>query len=192
MLNSEPKIVNCSFPSRFFKTLFDGYLTKRQLTVEIRCIHRESSQPVVRRYYPSLGELKNAWQKVKHLNEVGYNIFFGVLARDPKNENKLPERLLLTCLWVDIDVGADKPNKSVERILRRLRELAIRPTIVVKSGHGIHAYWCLKKPRTVKPKEAKELLQALAKVTKGDLQSAEVARLLRVPNTVNWKRHTKQ
>lgn len=175
------------FPCKFFKTVFNGHLLKRGLELELRCIHYDSDNPVVRRFYASLKEFKKAWPDIVKLNQKGYNVFFGVVARDPKNEHKLVQPPLLTCLWADIDVGPGKPNKNLKRALKSLRRFETKPTIIVKSGHGLHVYYCLKKPTRLEPAFAKKILRKLAKVIRADTQAAEVARLLRVPNTVNWK-----
>src|ERR1700722_19408205 len=181
------------FPKQFLKAIFGNDLLERNLELEIRCIPANSNKPVIRRFYNSLSKLKRAWKEVRRLSRQHYDVYFAVLPRDPETDHKLPKNLVATCLWVDIDVGPDKPNKSVQDALKLLRKFAIKPTIVVKSGHGIHAYWCLKDSTTIDAQRAKRFLRSLAKATGGDLQSAEVARLLRMPGTPNWKsrRHPK-
>jgi putative DNA primase/helicase len=56
----------------------------------------------------------------------------------------------------------------------------------VESGHGLHAYWLLKKPHLNKPL-IEAYLKGLAVVLSADLAAAEVARVLRVPGTLNYK-----
>jgi hypothetical protein len=177
------------YPRKFLKAVYGSQLAQSGMKLEIRCIHFAHGNRVVRRFYGSLGELKEGWEDLQTLNHDGYNIFFAVALRDPKNDYQPPQPILLTCLWVDIDVGPDKSNKTLEDALRRLHRLGSRPTICVKSGHGLHAYWCLTKPAILDPSDAKQLLRALAKATGGDMQCAEVARLLRMPHTINWKEH---
>jgi hypothetical protein len=182
------------FPKQFLRAIFGYDLLKRGLELEIRCIPTDSNRPVIRRFYKSVSKFRKAWKEILGLARQRYNIYLAVLPRDPENEHKLPENLVLSCLWVDIDAGPDKSHKSVSHVLSFLREFEIKPTIVVKSGHGIHVYWCLEGSRTVDVQRAKRLLRSLAKATGGDLQSAEPARLLRLPGTLNWKdkRHPKR
>jgi hypothetical protein len=175
------------YPTQFFEAIFDGYILKRGLVLELRCIHRDSERHVVRRFYKSLGKFKRAWKEICKLNRTGYDIYFGVAPRNPNNDDKLLQPPLLTSFWVDIDVGPDKPNKDLTQAQRRVRASHIKPTIVVNSGHGLHLYFRLKKPHSIQASKAKTLLRGIADALGGDLQSAEVARLLRVPNTVNWK-----
>jgi RepB DNA-primase from phage plasmid len=175
------------YPSKFLKAIFDGHLVERGLELELRCFHKDEEMPIVRRFYKSLADFKAAWQEMVTLNKRGYNVHFGVLARDPKNNHELPDPPLFTCLWADLDVGPRKPHKTIADALGRIKTFAKKPTIVVLSGHGIHAYWRLKKATRIKTDEAKRLLRALAVAVGGDLQSAEPARLLRMPGTINWK-----
>ena len=176
-----------TWPSHFLETIFHSQVLERGLEIELRCIHHLPDKPVVRRFYGSLSKFEQAWQEILNLNRQGFNVYFGVVPRDPKNDHKPVEPTILTCLWVDIDVGPDKPIKNLQLALNRVKTLQIKPTIVVKSGHGLHVYFCLKKPTEIDPRSARAMLRALAELTGGDLQSAEIARLLRLPNTVNWK-----
>jgi hypothetical protein len=125
------------------------------------------------------------------LNEQHYDIYFGAIPRDPKAGHKLPQPLLLTCLWADIDVGPGKQNERLIEVLTRIRAFKPRPSLIVKSGHGVHIYFLLKKPTRIEAIKAKTLLRALAKALRADLQSAEPARVLRLPGTVNWRNEKK-
>lgn len=174
-----------NFPGRFLRTIFAGRLSSGGLELELRCIH--ASKPVIRRFWKSVEALAEDWDEVIKANARGHNVYFGVVPRDPANDHKLPEPLVLTCLWVDIDIAHDKPFKSIKRALKLLRRFKLKPTMVVKSGHGLHVYWCFKEPVTLEVSRAKELLRSLAERIGGDLQSAEPARLLRMPGTFNWK-----
>lgn len=71
-----------AFPSRFFKTIFGGHALKRGLRLELRCIHRDSNKPVVRRFYGSLSGFKKGWKEIVKLNQQHFNIYFGAVPRD--------------------------------------------------------------------------------------------------------------
>src|SRR5207253_8656066 len=92
------------FPASFFKALFER-AWKKGLEVEVRTIHQTGDRPVVRRYYDSLQSLKSGWPELVKLNQRVYNVYFGVVPRDPKANHKPVEPTLLTCLWSDVDVG---------------------------------------------------------------------------------------
>ena len=175
------------FPLRFFQLLFSEALKKDGREVEVRCIPRNKKKPVVRRFYQTLSALKTAWSDLIDLNDERYEVLFGVIPRDAGNGNELTGPVTLHCLFVDLDVGPEKPCKNINEALRRLKKFKLKPTAIVQSGNGLHVYFLLRKPVRVDSGEVKRLLQELARSLGGDLQSAEPARLLRAPNTINWK-----
>ena len=82
-----------AWPSRFLKTILHSHLLKRGLEIEIRCVHHLPEKPVVRRFYGSLSKFERAWREIVDLNRQGYNIFVGVVLRDPKtNTDQLSQR----------------------------------------------------------------------------------------------------
>ena len=64
------------------------------------------------------------------------------------------------------------------------KKLSLHPTIVVNSGHGLHAYWVFNKPIT--KTEAQSILLNLVKHFDSDPSVAEVARIMRMPDTINY------
>src|SRR5437868_895595 len=167
-----------AFPRKFLTSIFNNRALRKGHAIEVRCIPSRGQGPVVRRFYNSVSDFTESWETILGLDRQRYNIYFAVLPRDRRNNYKLSERFLLPCLWVDIDVGKGKAHKSIKHALRQLARFELKPTIVIESGYGIHAYWCLEKPIVVDAKTAKSLLRSLATITGGDLQSAEPARLL--------------
>jgi hypothetical protein len=87
-------------------------------------------------------------------------------------------------LWVDVD--GVTPEEGYNRVIRA----PVPPSIVVRSGGGLHAYWLLNQPVRIN-QDTREIfeatLRALAKATGGDEQTCEVARVMRLPGTVNTK-----
>lgn len=101
--------------------------------------------------------------------------------------------------YVDIDVkeGAYPDTATAAREFGAFVKAAAlpRPTVVVGSGSGgFHAHWCLE--RAVTPEEWTPVAQALAQAALQhgllfDSQcTVDVARILRVPGTSNWKSGT--
>ena len=100
-------------------------------------------------------------------------------------------------LYIDVDTQEDlgKAGKSlpVDRAaaVAVLKALPVPPTVIVDSGHGIHAYWILTDPLPLD--KGKRMLQAFWKSFKkatgwADLDNAsEPARVLRLPGTFNHK-----
>jgi putative DNA primase/helicase len=79
-------------------------------------------------------------------------------------------------IWVDVD-GVDE--------LPRERLLLAPPSAVVRSGHGFHVYWFLEAETS--PTDALRIVKLARLAWDGDHQAAEVARLLRIPGTMNVK-----
>ena len=81
-------------------------------------------------------------------------------------------------LWADLD-GPEA--------VAALEGFAPAPTLVIASGTGEnrHAYWQLSRPLAAV--DARRALRRLAHAVKGDMRSAEPARILRPPGTFNHK-----
>ena len=133
------------------------------------------------------------------------NVFFGV-AKYETNENRKKENVLgLKAFWVDIDCGPTKaevdpktnrPDGYVDQAagldaLRNFCKLVGLPRpLLVNSGRGIHAYWPL--TDTVSREDWEPVAARLNElcVTHDfyvDPSVFEVARILRVPDTFNFK-----
>lgn len=105
----------------------------------------------------------------------------------------------LTSFFADIDTAED-PEKAGKHVPHNkdiacgvLHSLPCAPSIIVDSGHGIHAYWLLDKPADV-TEEITDLLRRFAEGIKQatgwtdiDAHASEPARVLRVPGTHNRK-----
>jgi archaellum biogenesis ATPase FlaH len=115
----------------------------------------------------------------------GRDLYFGVATRRDETNGTTANCAELGALFVDIDARAD----DLDTVRRRLAELPTPPSILITSGGGFHAYWLLREPLDLRSEAeaARHLLRRLARAVGGDLSSAEVARVLRVPGTLNHK-----
>lgn len=102
----------------------------------------------------------------------------------------------LRSLFLDIDVGADKPYKSTGEALIALREFCVTmsmdvPSIVYSGSGGLHLYWAF--DTDIPKDEWRKLAVALHNACKKHNFHADPARtrdcasILRVPATFNWK-----
>lgn len=119
----------------------------------------------------------------KHINE---NLYFGVYTRQGggKKEN-IREA---TCLFADMDfkgyVGGEAEAKKI------LKSFKPEPSLLVHSGNGYHCYWLLETPLPhaySQIQEVEAVLRGLAIVLKADIVVAEIARILRLPESYNQK-----
>jgi hypothetical protein len=104
----------------------------------------------------------------------------------------------LCSLWMDGDVDPNNPKKyptaleAIKAILAFCRTIGIPPpSIVVLSGMGVHCYWLSNRPLPVEEWRRYAIgFKALARSAglKVDYAvMADAARILRVPDTINWK-----
>ncbi len=106
-------------------------------------------------------------------------IYFGVAPRIKSGEgggatNCRPP----AALWIDAD---DERAARAE-----LAMFDLDPSVIVRSGRGLHVYWMLRDmPDDMD--QIKLALRQLAKRLEGDMRSAEPAHVLRIPGTMNHK-----
>jgi hypothetical protein len=124
----------------------------------------------------------------------------------PGKRGELSDVKGITCLWCDIDIAGDTHDggkkalpKSDAEAMRLLESVGLAPSIVVHSGGGLHAYWCLQEPWVFDTAEEREKCQNFAKLWGGTVQARgremgwyidnllDLTRVLRVPGTKNRK-----
>lgn len=133
------------------------------------------------------------------------NVFFG-LAKFNADTNRTKDNVkMLKAFWLDIDCGQDKakvdpitgrPKGYIDQTagLRALREfcllIGLPKPIIVNSGRGVHVYWALETEISRAEWEPVGLrLRDLCKLHNFYVDPAifEVARILRIPGTLNFK-----
>ncbi len=115
-----------------------------------------------------------------HVSEK--NVYVGVAARSRFDSTNCKA---LHALFVDLDFK----DSSDHEVRVRLAAFPLPPSAVVTSGNGLHVYWLLTAPIDLATFSdyAKSILKALAQSLGGDMVSAEPARILRMPGTLNHK-----
>lgn len=182
------------FPKRFFRQVLRNTLIAHHLDVEIRCLHQGRSKDSLwpkQFWFRNLKEIEDRWPEIEELNSRGYDINYTVVPRlrksQGKKEHPLPDKLVVSCLWADLDVGEGKLYRNVREAMDRVLAVHPSPSIIVMSGTGLHPYYMFANPIKVSREELEQLLRALAKLLKADANAARANRLMRVPNTYNWK-----
>ena len=98
----------------------------------------------------------------------------------------------LTCLYVDID--GVTPEEAEQRLSKS--DLP-KPTLAVSTGGGVHYYWFFNRPAQANGDEYcfiktwRKLASHFTNQLQGDPQCVDIARLLRIPGTINTKRGVK-
>jgi hypothetical protein len=113
------------------------------------------------------------------------NCYIGVAVRHTAGDGSLAGCASLPALFCDIDFK----NGNEADARARLTEFFVAPSAVIASGGGLQPWWFLREPMDLQSEalQAKQLLRRLAHALAADLAAAEPARILRVPNTRNFK-----
>jgi len=155
----------------FFQTLYqfcDGYIELRPLP--------NANDRIFLHCTDDLGQIATfcETQKSSHL-------YFGVATRDG-NGGKAENVIDVPCVWCDADFN--KVPKEV--ISSSLKRFPFKPSIIVESGGGVHLYWLLKEPSR-EYATIEDINRRITSQLKGDINSCDIARILRIPNTINHK-----
>ena len=116
--------------------------------------------------------------------------------RDGKTKKRTQDNVKsLRSMWLDIDCGANKPypnqKAGLQALLGAVKAAKIpKPTFIVNSGNGIHAYWAFTKdvPKDIWQPVAKGFKATMDAVgLDADKVTANAACILRPINTYNYK-----
>lgn len=142
---------------------------------------------------------------IEQFVQAGRNAFFGV-AKYKTGDNRKKENVLgLKAFWLDVDCGPDKaePNPktgrpdgyidqkaALEALMHFCKTVGLPTPTLVSSGGGIHAYWPLEE--TISRRDWEPVAERFKEVCRTqnfyvDPAVFEVARILRVPGTFNFK-----
>ncbi len=135
--------------------------------------------------------LSSDWQsvtqeidKLRKKNE-GCNLFFGIATRDG-NGGKEGNVISIPCVYVEMDMK----NFPEEEIWKKLKKFRFKPTIIVKSGEGVHIYFMLNQPVGLESRDKIVAInQAIAfGLGGGKLDNvSDIPRIFRIPDTFNHK-----
>jgi hypothetical protein len=181
---------------QFLKTLFDEALDdSRRLcvfTLPDRWARHFSSVPAA-----VLHATKEAEKK-----EVYFGL--GLASANFNKRNKASDIVAIAGFWADIDLatpwrtGKRLPG-STDEAMSILEQLPFEPSLLIDSGHGIHAYWLFKEPwifesdqeRIKAAQSAKGWVEEVRTAARGLGWDADpvgdLARVLRLPDTFNRK-----
>lgn len=164
---------------KFFKTWFHDY---SEGFIELRFFGTLPGQT----FFPNLAELKASNYGLDYPKQ--YDIYFGVCPRIKEQGNREAVGVV-PGLWLDVD-GKDFQGGK-EAALKRLNEFSRKPSLIVDSGNGYHAYWVFKEMDS-RVELIEERLKSLAKFLGADTKCCDLPRILRVPGTLNRKNPDQQ
>lgn len=168
----------------FLEALFvdDSYLIEFRLIESYIDENGNKKGGAPQRFWSTTKDVGKLIEQFKAANKNDHkNIFFGVNPRPAKNTGKKKDIKKVVCLQVDVD------DCKPDEFKKRHKELGIpKPSIVVNSGNGIHAYWLLTEPFSIKDKQSLDrietAIQRLLYAYRGDKGTWDISRILRLPH----------
>lgn len=148
---------------KYFETLFGNAAEY----IEIRTINDKAGQTFLK--YDDL---------FKYDFPQDTNVYVGVFERSRKKGDKHNVKAT-NVLYLDFDdVDLDTIHYQID--MHKIPQ----PSMIIDSGHGYHVYWKLDKPAG---REVEPVLKTLQTTLNADPKAVDVARVLRVPDTMNVK-----
>lgn len=197
-LENEKQVVE---KQTFLKTLFKNKPDSQAVLIWTK--HNKTSK-----YFRSPDEATNYAIKMSAVGDVYFGVctVSGVFADNKANKKKratIGEVVGCPALFADIDYGSGHAKGNLpptkNDAIALISRMPAEPTFIINSGNGLHAYWCFDELFLLSNDDAREfaqslnkdwqrLMQDLAKDFGYSLDSTfDLARLLRVPETLNHK-----
>jgi putative DNA primase/helicase len=144
---------------------------------------------------------REAAARASEISARGRDAYFACAAYSSFNGSSHGNRtkanaLGASCFWLDLDCGEDKAYPDKQTALRALRDFCRstglpKPSFFVDSGNGLHVYWQFRE--LVEKDTWRAVAENLKRLTDGEQlktdpsRTADIASVLRVPGTHNWK-----
>lgn len=158
----------------------------------VYCVARIHSKThkITQRFTESLDELETI---ARQFSLGGDNVYVA-LATFEGYSRKAEDAQYLRSFFVDLDVGDGKGYGTKEEALEHLSGFVggqeLPPPVIIDSGTGIHAYWLFDEDVPVaewKPYAEKFKAFCLEHIHIDPVVTADVSRILRCPDTFNYK-----
>jgi len=126
-------------------------------------------------------ELIDHYEQWRETSKQGQNIYVGLNPRSSRGGSRSEDVRLARCLVADFDNAAPSQAQTI------IEQKGLpQPTLLVASGHGVHAYWRLCEPLEDLSRWS-EIQRRLAEHLGADRAVCDAPRLMRLPGTINQK-----
>jgi len=126
----------------------------------------------------------------------GFDAYFALASFTDSSGRTNANAAHLNSFFLDIDCGAGKPyadqSEGIEALKVFVKKAGLpKPTAIVNSGRGVHVYWVVEQP--VEKNEWRGMAEGLKALCTSHAfhadpaVTADTARILRVPDTLNFK-----
>jgi len=155
----------------------------------------QESKKITNRFAETLDDVFKQIEKIK---KQGLNTYVALGSFDGFSR-KADNALFYRSFFIDLDCGEDKAaegkgyaNKddALVALDKFLEESELPPPVVLDSGTGIHAYWILEEDVSIAeylPYAEKFKSYVLARIKADAAVMADAARIMRCPETLNYK-----
>lgn len=124
---------------------------------------------------------QNYYRLIRDAQASGCGVFFSVNRTDGKGAKAENIKQVRT-FYVDIDGLEDKTDALLELMTARLK-----PSAIVETKNGVHAYWYARPEQGVRFKTYGDVQRGLIRKFNGDKSAKDIARVLRIPGTMHLK-----
>ena len=146
------------------------------------------------RYSFTLPARQSYWQEVDApfcIPDEDRDVYFGVhpclIEKSSHQRCTNDDVCAINCLFAEFD----PEPMTKEQLADHIELLGLQPNVLVDSGRGYHGYWILRDTYTLDSIHARERVTRLQKAfvgaVGGDPAAKDLARMLRVPGTRNYK-----
>lgn len=118
---------------------------------------------------------------IKEMQDAGAGAYISVNGTDGKGA-KAENIIRVRTYYVDIDGLIDK-----KPALEQLISAKLKPSAIVETKNGVHAYWYAAHQTPVNLTEYKRVQVGLIDAFGGDHSAKDISRVLRIPNTLHLK-----
>ena len=147
---------------------------------------------ITQKFYENFTDVISSASK---LDKDGYNVYYGLATFKEAGSRKVDNIKSLQSFFLDLDCGPTKDFVDKSAAIKALKRFCMahklpRPTMI-DSGRGVHAYWFLKESICydvwLPVAERLKQLCAESNFPADPAVTADGARILRIPNTHNYK-----
>jgi len=158
---------------------------------EVTLIHptRAKGDNILTRFY-ELGTDTPDFDRIAAMNADGWGCYYGTTttAKRPRyGRRKETDVSTVSCLWCEFDYK-DQVYETEDDIIQASGDYA-PPTALIASGGGVHALWRIAPVEVTPDNRAtiKQTLRGMAVAMRADTAATDLARVLRMPSTINTK-----
>ncbi len=129
------------------------------------------------------GTIDEVWPKVQTLNTPQRDVGVIVTINETDFKGRRSKNIVRTrALYVDAD-----SNEQIERCIEAIKACGISPSMAVKTGRGMHIYFCTDVPLSL----FRDLQESLINKLGTDPAVKDLSRVMRLPGTLHLKDPTK-